>query len=374
MNNELKTITAINENTPRGQITSKAVLEYDRPLDRNIDKDTFQVNGTIDGLIVSDNKILFDLSLNEKNKYTRKMKGFGPNTRTKVTGPNLKIRQKKKIHDIQGNAINGWLFPRKADSQVSPVVDDFIQDSFDYQGKKLSYNLFIPKETTEKMVVFLHDSSVCSNDVKAPLLQGMGAIVFAEEHEERPCYVLAPLFEEKCANDDFETTWHVDALAQLIDYLKEKYDLKTVYGTGQSMGTMMLCDMLVRYPGLYDACYLVAGQWDPEKMGNVDTDLWIMVSEKDEKAYPIMMKAIDNMQKNGIGVSIDHIDAKADEEEIESFVNKLVKDGKRVIFTYYEGSSVLPEGMKEFPGCFHLCTWSYAYGIKGIREWLFSHR
>lgn len=223
----------------------------------------------------------------------------------------------------------------------------------------------------------MHDSSVCSESVKAPLIQGMGALIWVEEHEQekRRCFVLAPLFPEKAAFDDFTTTWHSDATAELIQSLCETLpiDAHHIYGTGQSMGTMMLCDLNVRYPELFTACFLVAGQWDPERMAALTgAKLWILVSEKDEKAFPIMGDSMKRLEDNGVKVARGHLDAKASLAAKSVFANAVLAQGADIQFTWYEDGSVLPDGMRQFPGCFHLCTWRWAYDVEPIRKWLFE--
>ena len=66
------------------------------------------------------------------------------------------------------------------------------------------------------------------------------------------------------------------------------------------------------------------------------------------------------------------MDAKADEKTKRSFAKSVLAQNANIQMTHYEGASDLPEGMKPFPGCYHLCTWLWAYAIEPIREWMFS--
>ena len=90
----------------------------------------------------------------------------------------------------------------------------------------------------------MHDAGNCCNDLNVPLTQGKGATIWASEEEQkkRPCFVLAPLYPEKTAEDDFTVTWEADATLELIKELAKQYpiDASRIYGTGQSMGCMML--------------------------------------------------------------------------------------------------------------------------------------
>lgn len=128
------------------------------------------------------------------------------------------------------------------------------------EEKKLLYNLYIP-ENLEKgkkypLVLFIHDMGSCSADVKNTLIQGKGATVWAADawQKRQPCFVLAPCYERQCANDDFQVTWEADATIGLVKELLLQYaaiDEKRIYGTGQSMGCMMLCELMLRNPWIF---------------------------------------------------------------------------------------------------------------------------
>ena len=58
-------------------------------------------------------------------------------------------------------------------------------------------------------------------------------------------------------------------------------DKNRVYTTGQSMGCMAFIVMLIKYPDLFTAALLVAGQWDAMKMSVLTkANMWIVVSER----------------------------------------------------------------------------------------------
>lgn len=377
----IRSITAVNDNTPRGQKTVGVILEYETAI-QAVSVDSYRVKGRrIVKAEVEKNKVFLSLDPGDKKAMTRKMVGFGPSTKTKVTGAGIAVRQVKAVYAADGRKIPGFWKYRKADKEISPIVDEFAQSSFaDSKGNVLHYNLYVPKDMGNgklPLVVFLHDSSVCSETVTAPLLQGMGALVWVKEQDNRPCIVLAPQFPEKAAFDDFTTTWHTDATAELIRHLCKNpiVDESRVYGAGQSMGTMMLCDLNIRYPELFAACYLVAGQWDPEKMAGLkDANLWILVSEKDEKAWPTMNAAMEKLETKGAKIARGHLDAKTDTAGKEKFAAEVLAQNGNIQMTWYEGESDLPAGMRPFPGCYHLCTWLWAYDIEPIRAWMFTKK
>ena len=170
----------------------------------------------------------------------------------------------------------------------------FKQSFFAMKEHVLKYNLFVPEETTEPLplVVFMHDMGSISAETDYTLRQGIGALVWADpsEQKKRPCFVLAPQYSEKSAHDDYTVGWAAEATIQLIQYICSKYNIdKTrIYGTGQSMGTMMLCELLITHPRFFAGCFLTAGQWDPERMAGIrDEHVWIMVSEHDGRAFRV---------------------------------------------------------------------------------------
>ena len=383
----------INEQFPRGQKTTKLVLPYEKEIKQeSLNLDIYKVKGrSITGVHTAKeicgergNFVVVSLDPEDKNALTRKMKGFGPNTRTVVTGANISYKQKKSIRTVDDEQIKGSFLMEKVEAEISPVTDDFKLLKFVTEdGKELMYNLYIPKnvEKDEKLplVLFMHDSSVCSDNPTAPLLQGMGAYIWAtpSEQEKRRCYVLAPAYPHKTANDDFEVTWECEATVQLMEELCSTHaiDRNRIYGTGQSMGCMMLCELNVTHPELFAASYMVAGQWNPEKMATLhQKKLWILISEKDEKAFPIMSESVRLLEEKGAKIARGSLNAKSSVEEKQHFAEKVLSQNGNIQFTYYEGESNLPFGMKPFPGCYHLCTWLWSYDIEPIREWMFSQK
>lgn len=251
---------------------------------------------------------------------------------------------------------------------------------------RIPYNLFIPEhmEKGEKypLVLFLHDLSACSQEATATLNQGVGALVWAgkEAQEKHPCFVLAPQYGEKAANDDFEVGWEAEATIELVKMLLTKYEIdeNRIYGTGQSMGSMMLCEMNVRYPDFFGGCFLVAGQWNPQTMAAIkNTNTWVLVSAKDGKAFPVMQACMAQIEKAGGRVTRGGIDGNAPLEIQNAQVRYLIGNGTNLFFTWFEGDTVLPEELQQDTsglngGIYHVMTWRKAYYITAIHDWLFT--
>lgn len=317
--------------------------------------------------------VVLELDANDEEAPTRYMIGRGRDARTGIRRPVLSITYLPERETIEST------------QAVDELADKFrLQRFYLPDGERhLDYQLYVPAHMKEgekyPLVLFMHDMGACSDDVIAPLAQGNGAVVWAEERqqEKRPCFVVAPCYPCKTANDEYQVTWEADATAELVRELCESYPVDTsrIYGTGQSMGCMMLCELNLRYPELFAGSFLVAGQWDPERMAAARTqNLWALVSEKDEKAFPIMGACFEGMEKAGAKVVRGHINAKAPLEEQESALSSLAKTDAHLFFTWYEGKSVLPEGAPDFGGAYHVNTWVHAYLPEAPREWLFSCR
>ncbi|MBQ7488285.1 MAG: peptidase, partial [Clostridia bacterium] len=255
-----------------------------------------------------------------------------------------------------------------AEQAYMPIADRFTSAVYETGEHQLDYNLFIPADTDHPLplVVFMHDMGSVSDQPDRALHQGIGALVWASDEDQaaRPCYVLAPQYREQQAFDDFTVGWAAEATISLIHHLCDtlNIDRNRIYGTGQSMGTMMLSELMLRHPGFFAGCFLTAGQWDPERMGAIRHEhVWIMVSEKDDKAFPIMGACMQAVEKAGCPVARGHVNAKADESIRAEFCRQVLSQGCTIQFTWLDGDSVLPEGTEIFPAVYHMHTWKWAY-------------
>lgn len=251
------------------------------------------------------------------------------------------------------------------------VVDDFQQLTYtdpNYDNKQLMYNLYVPEnyDSSKKypLVVFMHDAGVVSNNPIETLTQGLGAVIWAtaEEQVKHESFVLAPQYTSTIADDNSETTDMMDITIDLIQELESQYsiDPNRIYNTGQSMGGMTSIAMDIKYPDLFAASLLVACQWDPAKVTPMAEDnLWIVVSEGDNKANPGMDAITEVLKAQGATVSKATFSAEASEEEISKHIEEMTAQGTNINYTVYEGGG-------------HTYTWQYAYTMEGVRDWLFE--
>ena len=379
--NRIKQATAICKTFGEGQKIIAAVLELEEPVkekdlpeykvkERTITKTYINTCGEIGRQEETGQYVVLELDPADKAASTRYMIGEGREARMGIHIPELEITDVLSDSKIQSTGIKDELLHQFQCNCFH--VDD---------GEKyLNYHLFIPHMEEGKkypLVLFMHDLGSCSDHLLAPLTQGNGATVWAEkdQQEKRPCFIVAPCYSRMTANDAYEVTWEVDATIQLIQNLCEMYaiDKKRIYGTGQSMGCMMLCEMNLRYPEIFAGSYLVAGQWEPEHMKRAKKqNLWAIVAEKDDKAFPIMGACFDNMERNGEKVIRGHADAGLPVDEQDRIFTKIKEEDSHLYFTWFDGKSVLPKGTEGSGGQCHMNTWIHAYKLETPKEWMFS--
>lgn len=388
-------ITAVSTGYSFGQKLVSVAIEYsDAVIGDRLRLEDFVVEGfPIIGVCASDSVRgeiartgrFVQLLLDPSNPATALCKhvGQGPHGRMEIVAPPIRVSQLAPVQTAGGREAEPS-YDMPAAKQDRGMVERFLNASFTTrEGKRLDYNFYAPERIIRgqkyPVVLFMHDAGSCSPSVEAPLMQETGATVWALESDygRRPCFVVAPHYPTVCANDNFEVTWEADATVELLESLCEQYavDRRRIYATGQSMGCMMICELLLRNPHFFAGCLLVAGQWDPKRMAAArEENLWAVVSSGDRKAYPIMGECMRAMRDAGGKLSIAHLDARADAAWLDASIRSQKSGNCNLNFTWFEGRSVIPDGMEETPGMHHVCTWGKAYDIKALREWLFEQR
>ena len=244
-------------------------------------------------------------------------------------------------------------------------------------GNAMPYNLYLPDnyDPAKKypLLFFVADASANINAVTTPLFQGNGATVWAtpEEQAKHECIVLAPQYTadlvEKLGmmtTDENKWTDGLTLISHLLFDVMDKYsvDKNRIYGTGQSQGGMTNIAISDRYPDLFAGQLLVACQWNVEEMEALkDKNLWIVVCEGDTKAFPGMNEATARWESLGSKVARNNPfwDSKADMETINANVKEMAAQGKHINYSVFAGGN-------------HMYTWSFAYNIEALREWLFQ--
>lgn len=402
MNEHIKSIICLTDNYPNGQKITGAKIVYDREIDpKKLEAAAFEVIGrTITAVRASGSSVILGLSIQDKAAAVipepeppkgkpggpggpggKPPKGPSRDLPTAVRLPReVSVMQKKDIFAVDGTMIAGSGDAMTSCEVWEPVIEDFV--SSEYKG--IGYNLYCPKNTAAEekcpLVVFLHDAGVCGADTRIALSQGNGAITWAkpEWQAEHPCYVLAPQMPKgvKLTNDNFQTSEEIYKLKEMIDFIADSYavDKNRIYATGQSMGCMAFCELNILYPDYFAASMLVAGQWSPERLAAncAGNKFWILVSNHDAKAFPGMNAVTEAMETAGAKIGRYVWNAKSTSEEFDALVAEALKDDVNIRYTVFEGSSVVPEGKDATPASNHVCTWPVAYGIEGVKCWLFG--
>lgn len=393
---QLNSLTVRTEVYADGQKVIAAVLEYPTPvLAKGLSPACFQVAGrTITAVTVSEEYhgtpkktgrfVELTLASEDPAASTKERVGTGPSARLAVRPVVLTVDQIRSVLSA-GEATLAPFTGAKSTQTDNGIIEHFSVHTFRVPGtgRTLNYNFFIPSNCIcgqkYPLVLFMHDAGSCSDEACAALVQGSGAVVWARDAQmgKRPCFVVAPHYPEICANDDFAVNWQVDTTVELIKYLTTQFSIDTtrIYGTGQSMGCMMLCEMLLRYPRFFAGSLLVAGQWDPDRMPAAKDDaLWAVVSAGDQKAFPIMGACLEKMEQAGGKLSRQHLDGRMDMALLAEAVYHQKRQECNLNFTWFAGDSVLPDGVPNNAGMHHLSTWVKTYDIEILREWLFEQR
>ena len=386
-------VTAITEVFGDGQKLTGVILEYPTAINgRKLTKETFEVTDrTILNIYTND---VSEKTKNSKNgKYViieldPKDKNSGIFTtaqRGKFNEKKVSLIQKNKIYTTKNTVINPNKKVLTNTSSRDLIVEDFKQFEFKdpKTGLTLGYNLYIPKNYDKNkkypLVLFMHDAGPTDlKETVVALIQGNGAIVFAspEEQAKHEAFVLVPKYNKKIVDDDGNIDPLLDTTLNLLDYLKNEYSIDTdrLYTTGQSMGGMMSIVMNFRQPDLFAASYLVACQWDPNVVAPMAKNkIWITVSTGDEKAFPGMNAITDTLKKNGAKVAYGSWKGTYSSEEFTKAVKEMEKENANVNYSTLEKGTVIPKDVVETSkGGEHIYTWTIAYNIEGVRDWLFS--
>jgi len=401
-------VTAYAEVLPDGQKTTAAIVEYGRELRRGVfDAGVYTAQGRTvtaaytcrqpgKGAGVSDGRfVIVELSPDDGTASTIKngpLKGPGPGTgppkghdfragppQMEHIEPFVTITQNRPLAALDGSLVKfeGALRSEKA---VQEIVDDFSQ--FTLEG--IPYNLYTPRgcdpEKKYPLVMFLHDAGPTGFDPLLTLTQGIGATCFARPafQSKHPCFVLAPQIPpglrplEEESDRDIATV-----MKRVLDHVTAEYGVDTgrIYATGQSGGCMASCELNHRYPDLFAASLLVAGQWNPDRMRNTkDNRYWILVSEHDERAYPGMTAVTGALEEEGARVFRYTCDAKGGSEYLERLAREAAEKECSVRFGVFAGDSVVPDGIRPSPASNHICTWRAAYAIETVLDWLFTNK
>ena len=391
----IKNITSVTEVFGTGQQITHIIVEFnEKVVNSQLTKDTFAVSDrTIEKIysnnrpektnIVKDGKYVI-IELNPKDEGASLRVESGPEIGFQMKRATSRITQKEDILFTNGKKMAKNIAILENNKTKDLIVENFKQFVFrdTKTGINLKYNLYIPKNYDKNkkypLVLFMHDMGVLSEDTKATLLQGNGAVSFAapEEQIKHEAFVLAPQYSKQVVDDNGNITTDLETTVNLIrDYLLTRYSIddKRIYATGQSMGGMMAIIMNYKYPELFAASYLVACQWNEKEVAPMaKNNLWIMVSTGDEKAYPGMNAITSELIKKGATVTREAWKADYTNEQFLEAARKVISQKSNIKYTTFEKGTNPYLAKNSNPGSEHAGTWKVAYNIPGVKDWIFS--
>lgn len=377
-----------------GEKISTAILEYQKPLQKNISAKNFLVEGKeIESLQVEGNKIILNFVYkNESFSGELKMGGGQKPKQEKNSRQNdAPMRSDRKVPELNFSvkqveeifAKDGTKYlpcEVSAEKISAPVIEKFQQKIYvDASGNSMPYNIFLPEgyDGTKKypLLFFVADASANINEVTTPLFQGNGATSFAEKifQEKNPCIIVAPQYTadlvDKLGMMTTDANVWTDGLELatnlLFDVIKNyAVDERRIYGTGQSQGGMANIAISDKYPELFAAQFLVACQWNVEEMEILkNKNLWILVCEGDTKAFPGMNGAVERWESLGAKVARNEkfFDSKESVADLNKKIKKFSQQNANINYTVFSGGN-------------HMYTWSFAYNISEIKNWLFKQK
>ena len=384
----IRAVTAVTKVFGRSQRIVAAIVEYDAPVaNAALTAEAFAVTDrTITRVYANDAPVQAATGKDgrfvviEMNPEDPSAVVYAPQV---DTAPTVVVAQAQPVAAVDGQAFAPTETAIINTRLKALIVDDFRQFNFTdpETGLQLSYNLFIPKDydpaQAYPMVLFMHDAGVTGTNPLRTLEQGLGAVAFAspEDQAKRPAFVLAPQYPVALANDASQISVYADITVRLIAALQQQYSLDEdrLYTTGQSGGCMTSIALNVKYPDLFAASLLVAGQWDPAVVAPLaDHKIFAVVSQDDAKAYPGMTAIMDVLAQNGARITRAEWDGRASAEYFAEDVAKIRAEGadSNVFFVTFEKGTVIPEGESTQGAAGHVNTWRVAYTIAGLRDWL----
>ena len=399
-------VTGIADIYGDGEKVSTAILQYPKAINpKSVSPDDFSIEGRIiDAVFVNDKPEIPSKSIegvyvilklrHENTAFDGALKPRGTSSEA-PRGGDAPMHSDRKEPDLTFSvqqtgtvvaADNTTYFPAMTSVESAtvtcPSLERFKQMEFTSStGVTIPYNIFLPRsyssldDRSYPLVVFIADASANTNDVRTPLYQGNGAMVFTSKAEQRKheCIVIAPqytadLVEKLGMMTTDENVWTpgLELVSELIFDAAQRLqvDPARIYGAGQSQGCMANIAINARYPDLFAAQLLVAGQWNVDEMVALkNKKLWIVVCEGDQKAFPGMNAAVERWRSVGANVAVGDkfLDSKAPLVELNSQLKALEAKGADINYSVFAGGN-------------HMYTWSFAYDLDALRDWLFNQR
>lgn len=253
----------------------------------------------------------------------------------------------------------------------------FKQYKYENNSKIIEYNFYIPENISQDeyypLIVFISDKSLVGQEVTAPLTKTVGGPIWATDtvQKKHKCFVLVPQYNEVISENRSE---YVEVTIGLIQEIQKKYniDKRRVYGTGQSMGAMVLLYYLSNHPYLYTAGLIVDGHWDLEELhGLVNATFTYFAAEGDPNPYNCQNELKEFFDMNGVVYhNMSHVNAQEKVEILNEQATKMYDKGSNKFFITYANGTVIKPGSNQKSE--HMASFKYGYRIETVRDWLFD--
>lgn len=404
---EIQKVTVITKVYGDGEKPAAVAIEYPKVLAAgSVSKQDFSVNGQCISAVYTNDKpelttvnkpgryviacftetnTVSDQALPAKKTATEENHGKQGNdaprySNRKMPAFSLQVKQMQPVKAMDGSVFVSTQTALQSTSQIENDIAGFKQYVYTdpKTGYTIPYQLYLPKDYNSAkkypLLFFVADASANTENAKMVLVQGNGATVWAtpSEQAKHECIILAPAYTRELVDSlDMLTTdsntWTkgLTLVSDLLFDVINRYavDPDRIYGTGQSQGGMTNIAISDKYPELFAAQYLVACQWNVKEMDALkDKHLWIAVCEGDTKAYPGMNEATARWERLGSKVARSTPwNSKATAAEFAALVKQTEAQQAKINYTIFQGGN-------------HMYTWSFAYTIEGIRDWLFAQR
>ncbi|MCL3819947.1 alpha/beta hydrolase-fold protein [Aeromicrobium wangtongii] len=256
-------------------------------------------------------------------------------------------------------------------------------------GSSLPYNIFLPdgydSSNEYPLVLFIADSSLVGQDVKAPLSQ-YGALVWASDRDQQrqKSIVVVPEYPSVIIDDQesYTTSEYVELTARFIDDLEDRYEVNdnAIYGTGQSMGAMAILYLAAEHPDLFAAELLVSGQWDKEQLGGLTEQKFFYIAAGGDSRSTGGQKDLQELLDEAkVPYGTATFDATWSESRLDAAAQKLLDDGYNAHFATFKTGTVLSAAGQDAGGtgqdagaAEHMASFEPAYKIPAVRDWLFA--
>jgi len=255
----------------------------------------------------------------------------------------------------------------------------FKQYRYEKDSKIIDYNFYIPENISKDdyypLVVFISDRSLVGQEITAPLTKTVGGPIWATDtvQKKHKCFVLVPQYNETISTMETKSEY-VNVTIGLIQEIQDEYniDKKRIYGTGQSMGAMVLLYYLANHPYLYTAGLIVDGHWELEELhGLVNATFTYFAAEGDPNPYKCQNEVREFFNSSGvIYQNMDRVDAQAKVENLNNITDSMYNLTHSYNFITYKNGSVFPPNTKRTIE--HMASFKYGYRIDTVRDWIFK--